>query len=410
MNTCCLATAAWLLTLGATPVHAADPQPTATDQHPLAAASSLAPETTLERYRAELSRFRQAFGGARDLPDERFFLFGLGLRQKLLYQNGALVKALSGEVVRRWAVREDFILPADCTVVIRTTDDREARIVEDERGMWLVEDGRTNQVPNTGAPVRLPDFAAYPFPAVLRVLHQELLVNVTPRGPVPNFFVYSKPWYRDGAIMAMAFRETGNLGCIRDWILGLCEVFDRNNAGETEADNPGQVLYLLSLVSDKNHRLVPKVLTEAARFETNGPAGKYLQGRSDFALHPVYQTKWMKYGLRALGLPDPYTVPPVPDSYAALFWMDYRDAHVPGRDADDRDRYPYLGWACDHFRGMKKSPVSNRDYPLTWEAHASQAHYEGIKPLSETYAARKLAAPHTWHAAEVLLYFLKPNP
>lgn len=382
----------------------------ATEESRVAPASVLAPEPALARYRAELTRFRQTFGGARDMPDERFFLFGMGLREKLLYRKGELVKALSGEIVRRWTVREDFLLPADYTVVIRTTDNRESRIVEDERGVWLVDGGVTHRISKTEAPVRLPDFAAYPFPAVLRVLHQELLVNVTPRGPVPNYFVYSKPWYRDGAMMAMVFKETGNLDCIRPWILGLESVFDRNNAGETEADNPGQVLYLLSLVSDRNHPLVPKVLAEAASFESTGPAGKFLQGRSDFATHPVYQTKWMKYGLRALDLPDPYTVPPVADSYAALFWMDFRETHVPGRDADDRDRYPYLGWACDHFHGARKSPISNRDYPLTWEAHASQARYEGIKPLSETYADGKLAAPHTWHAAEVLLYFLKPIP
>jgi hypothetical protein len=255
--------------------------------------------------------------------------------------------------------------------------------------------------------VRLPDFSAFPFPSVMRVLHQELLINVTTYGPVPNFFVYGKPWYRDGAMMAMAFQQTGNLDCVRGWILGLRDVFDRNNAGETEADNPGQALFLISLVSDKNHPLVPQILAEAARFATNGPTGRHLLGRSDFAPHAAYQTKWMKHGLRALGLPDPYTVPLVKDSYSALFWMDYRDSYVPGGDADDRGDYPYLGWACDHFHGAKRSPISNRDYPLTWEANASQARYDAIKPVSETYATRRLAAPHTWHAAEVLLYLLE---
>ena len=49
-------------------------------------------------------------------------------------------------------------------------------------------------------------------------------------------------------VIARALEKTGNLDCIRPWILGLDEVFDRNNAGETEADNPGQALFLLSLV------------------------------------------------------------------------------------------------------------------------------------------------------------------
>lgn len=357
----------------------------------------------LSTYRAELDGFRKEFGGARELPDAEFFLFGMGLRPKWLYQTGALMNARSGEVVRHWTVEEAVILPADYSVNLRTADGRTVRIFEDEGGVFI-DEGKRELLPGTTAPVRLPDFREFKYPAVMRVLHQELLVNVTTNGPVPNFFVYPKPWYRDGAMMALAFKETGNLDCIRDWILGLREVFDRNNAGETEADNPGQVLFLISLVSDRNHPLVPKVLAAAARFETNGPDGKYLVGRSDFSAHPVYQTKWMKFGLRALGLPDPYTVPRQADGYSALFWMDYRDTYVAGKDADDRGNYPYLGWACDHFHGAKKSPISDRDYPLTWESQASQANYDGIKMVSPAYVRQKAAAPHTWHAAEVLLY------
>jgi hypothetical protein len=354
-------------------------------------------------YRAELARFRAEFGGGRTLPATEFFLFGMGLRTKWLYQNGALVNAQSGEVFRRWPVSEAIILPPDYTVNLRTTDGRNVRVVENEGGVFI-EDGKRELLPGTTAPVRLPAFREFKYPAIMRVLHQELLVNVTTNGPVPNFFVYPKPWYRDGAMMALAFKETGNLECIRHWILGLREVFDRNNAGETEADNPGQVLFLISLVSDQNHPLVPKVLAAAARFETNSQSSNYLLGRSDFAPHPVYQTKWMKFGLRALALPDPYVIPKLPDSYSGLFWMDFRDRHIAGNDSDDRRDYPYLGWACDHFHGAKKSPISDRDYPLTWESRASQAKYEAIQILSPAYAQQKIAAPHTWHAAEVFLY------
>jgi hypothetical protein len=46
-------------------------------------------------------------------------------------------------------------------------------------------------VAGTSASVRLPDFAGFRYPAVLRLLHQELLINVTAHGPVPNLFVYA---------------------------------------------------------------------------------------------------------------------------------------------------------------------------------------------------------------------------
>ena len=365
------------------------------------------PRSVLTAYRAELTAFRREFGGSRELPDVRFFLFGMGQRDKFLYRDGRLTDARSGKLLREWKVKSDIIVPPDYLVSLETTDGATVRIREDEAAVWIEEDTTRAVLDGTRHQVKLPDFAGHRYARILRVLHQELLVNITPDGPVPNFFVYGKPWYRDGAMMALAFRETGNLDVIRDWVLGLKEVFDQNNAGEKEADNPGQALFLISLVADKSHPLVPKILEAVRLFETNGPAGKFIKGRSDFAAHPAYQTKWLKFGLRSLGLPDPYVVPAVEDNYSALFWMDYRDTYVKGNDADDRGPYPYLGWAVDHFHGLKRSQIGNRDYPLTWEQRASQANYAGLKSLDPIYVTQKLAAPHTWQAAEVFLYVLK---
>jgi hypothetical protein len=353
-----------------------------------------------------LERFRNAFGGTRALPAQPFFLFGMGLRPKFLYKAGNVVHAESGAVFRQWEGAKEIIVPPDYAVVLRTKTGDIIRLVEDEQGCWIEDRAGRERVPGTDQPVRLPRFEGFRFPQVMRVLHQELLVNVTPAGPVPNFFVYPRPWYRDGAMMAMAFERTGNLDVIRDWILGLREPYDRNNAGETEADNLGQALFLVSLVSDARHPLVAAIQAEVPKFAAVQETNRFIRGRSDFAEHAVYQTKWLKYGLRALRLPDQFTIPPIADSYSALFWMDYRDAYVPGRDADDRANYPYLGWASDHFYGQRRSPISDRDYPLTWEAEASQARYQGMALVSEEFVKRKLAAPHTWHAAEVFLYLL----
>ncbi len=397
------ATVAAVLALGS--ASAQDVAPTAKAPAPAAGA----PESHAARlaaYRAELDAFRKTFGGARDLPEVRFYLFGMGQRAKFIYRDGKLLNAATGAVVREWPLGSDTIVPPDYEVTLQTASGASVTIREDEEAVWIEEGGQRTALDGTRHAVKLPAFAGKQFPRVLRVLHQELLVNVTPAGPVPNFFVYQKPWYRDGAMMALAFKETGNLAVIRDWILGLREVYDRNNKGETEADNLGQALFLISLVTDKMHPLVEHVLAEVPRFEVSGEGGKFIKGRSDFNEHPAYQTKWLKYGLRALGLPDPYTVPRVADGYSALFWMDYKDTYTPGKDSDDRGAYPYLGWACDHFHGSRKSPIGNRDYPLTWEQKASEANYDGLKILDPIYVQQKLSAPHTWHAAEVFLYVL----
>lgn len=85
--------------------------------------------------------------------------------------------------------------------------------------------------------------------------------------------------------------------------------------------------------------------------------------------------------------------------------MDYRDSHVevPHREYDGF--YPYLWWAEQHFFGNDVKVGGRLSYPLTNETRASEADYEGIRCLYPEYADGKNASPHTWHAAEMFLYF-----
>ena len=364
-------------------------------------------EALLAAYHSELQDFRAACGSeVMDLPDVPFFLFGMGKRTKLVYKAGVLSEALTGKVLGRWAIENETIVPPSYSVYLAATGGGRVRIVEDEQAVWIEENGTRKAIEGTRSAVHLPTFSGTRFPYVLRVLHQEMLINVIDGKPVPNIFVYRKPWYRDGAMMAMCFKATGNLELIKDWVLGLREPYDRNNKGETEADNLGQALYLISLVSDRSHPLVEKILKEFPRFEVSAAEGKYIKGRSDFAFHPAYQTKWAKYGLRALGLPDPYVVPRVADAYYALFWWDFKDGDAQSKDAGHLS-YPYLNWASAHFHGKSRGPVGNRDYPLTWEKDASSADYPGMNAVAADYAARRISVPHTWHASEVFLALIE---
>jgi hypothetical protein len=203
----------------------------------------------------------------------------------------------------------------------------------------------------------------------------------------------------------MCLEKTGNLHLVGKWINGLREPFDRNNAGHCEPDNLGEALYMISLVSDAQHPAVDAILRAIPQFHRD----KHIVGITDGAPHPVYQTKWLKYGLRALGLDNPYEIPGVYDSYSALFWMDYRPEHVEGAHFSEKSRelYPYLGWAEDHFyHCAPQVSWSEGEYPVTWEASASEARYAGMEIISKEFVERRIAAPHTWHAAEMLLYLL----
>ncbi|NJK94271.1 MAG: hypothetical protein HC905_04410 [Bacteroidales bacterium] len=364
----------------------------------------------LNKYRVELDTLRKKTSVAPALPHVPFFQFGMGNRTKLLYKNGVLIDALKGDTIKKWNVKEEIIVPYNYMVHLVTTNNEKITIREDSIAVWIHSKWEKEKVSGTTSKIRLPQFEDYRYPRIMKVLHHEILMNIVDSKPLPNFFVYKKPWRRDAAMMAMVLEHTGNLHLIKDWVLGLDDPYDRNNAGETEADNLGETLYLISLFANRNNPLVLKIMEEAKKYEVKDGYSKYIKGRTDFHEVPVYQTKWLKFGIKRLGMEDEYTIPFMEDNYSALFWWDFRSYYKPGiKDACDKVDYPYLGWACDHFHGDFNSPVSNHDYPLTWEKNASQANYNGMAVIDPVFTSEKLAVPHSWHAAEMFLY-LREKP
>jgi hypothetical protein len=152
--------------------------------------------------------------------------------------------------------------------------------------------------------------------------------------------------------------------------------------------------------ADASHQLAKRTL-EIAKTRL-GPEG-HLVGLTDFAARPVYQTKWLNFGLKHLGLPERFPIPNEYDYYSALFWMDDRETHVPGPPviAADNADYPYLQWAEAHFHGSPPpwDLLGKGDW-LTWEANASHADYS----QPDGSPGERICTPHSWHAAEAWLY------
>lgn len=364
---------------------------------------------SLKLYRQQLHSFREEFGGCKNLPDVEFFMFGMGNRRKLIYKDGTLIDINSKSVFKKWEIESHLIIPNDYCVILWLRNNKCIKITENENGVYIEENKSKSLIPGTEAHLSLPAFHDNRYSEILKVLLHEVLINIVDSEPLPNLFVYNKPWRRDAAMMAMCLEKTDNTSLIRKWVLSLNEPYDYNNSGEAEADNLGQTLYLLSLFQNKSESLISKILEEAKKIEIHIPQGKYICGRSDFHEVPVYQTKWLKYGLKKLNLPDPYILPDIQDDYSSLFWWDFTENYMTGtKDAEDGedDYYPYLGWASDHFHGLKRNAISCHDYPLTWEINASQAKYEGMGVIDTIFSGIKCSVPHTWHASEVFLYVL----
>lgn len=385
------------------------------------------PEAALQVYHSALTRLRQEYPNHRDLPKLNFFLFGMGQRAKYIYRQGRLIDAFSGHIEEQWTVESELVVPSEYLVQLKLTNGTYIQIREDETGVWIlqapsgsaqkaVRNTKPRRIANTKSVVNLPRFSDNTYGPILRVLHHETLINLVNgrdeiTRPLPNLFVYQKPRYRDAAMMAMVLRETDNLALLRPWIMSLRDPFDRYS-GVVEADNLGQVLFLVSLVSDQTHPVVQVALDSVNRFKRTN----YIVGQTDNAEHPVYQTKWLKYGLKSLRLSDPYVVPGQCDSYSAFFWCDYTDKYIPGEKINQtvNVNHPYLSWAEDHFydrtgTAKKRGVLGTSSYPLSWEEKASYAHYPGLTVLDKDLIRQKLAFPHGWHAAELFL-LLSANP
>lgn len=332
--------------------------------------------------------------------EKPFYLFGMGSREKFIFSDGKLFRYPCTEPVFSADVLSEEILPAEYTVRLVTADGK-ITLYENEDGFYLCREGGEPQCLTAGH-VRLPSFDGYKYRDQLRILHGEILVNIYEGHPVPSFLVYRTPWYRDGAMMAMVLRETGNLCLIADWAAGLDSLYDRNNAGMEEPDNLGQLLYLLALTGNRDHKLIGPAIEEAKRRSVDGT----LTGKTDFSEHPVYSTKWMKLGLDALGLDSSWlNVPDSGESYAKLFWMDgHQETYT---EVGYNEKYPYLTWAAIHSAGLpvpedRIAPV----YPMSLEIRASQADYPSEAPFFPALAENRCSAPHTWHASEMFLYLI----
>jgi len=239
-------------------------------------------QNLLEGYLAELDDFNQAFTIYR-LPEIDFFQFGMGNREKMIYKDGKIIDSFSGTILREWDISNEVIIPSEYLVVLETKNGSLVRITENHQGVWVEENGRFMRL--SKGSLNLPQFEDSPYPQIMRVLHHEVLINIVDGFPTPNYLAYPKPWYRDAALAAMVLEKTDNLHLIKSWIEGIREPFDRNNAGIEEPDNLGQVLFLVSLVSDKDHPVVSTILGILPQFEKDN----HIEGLTDFSTHSVYQ-------------------------------------------------------------------------------------------------------------------------
>ena len=200
----------------------------------------------------------------------------------------------------------------------------------------------------------------------------------------------------------MVLKETNNTDLISSWVKNISEIYDKQNNGNKEPDNLGQLLYILSTQKNINYKLVNKIENEAKGISKNK---KYLSGTTDFKERPLYQNLWYKFGLESLGKKYIYDLPQLVDDYASTAWWS-NDFKPNNYILNLGSEYPYLIYANYHTNKNGTIPLSSSIYPLSWEKNASEAKYDKMTILDDYYYNNKISPLHTWSASELLLLLL----
>lgn len=362
----------------------------------------------LDAYKKEIEQFQEEFDTVEvnSLNWTDYYYFGLGNRRKLVYRPGVLLDIDTKEVVESFTEEEHFVIPNSYTVIIKTKENDYIKIVEKEDGVHFVKNKEEKVIEGTTTKINLYSFKGQKYEQMKKELYGETLFNIKEGVIYPNFIVYEKPWYRDGAMTCMVLKQTKNTDLIKDWVAKIEDIYDRQNAGIEEADNLGELLYILSTQEDKREDLIDKIEEEAERIARENPDGYYITGKTDFGSQPLYQNLWYKLGIEAVGRSYHFDLESIPqDGYSKMAW--WSDYQVEARDGDASKEFPYLSYAERHKGKIGQITINKNLYPLSWEIGGSQAKYENYKGIDDQMISLRTSPLHSWSSSELLLLLLE---
>lgn len=334
-----------------------------------------------------------------------YYYFGFGNRKKYGYFKNRLIELDTKKEIKTFDEKDHIMIPNEYEVLIETKDNHFIKIKEDKDGVHYIEDGKETILEGTDLEINLFDFSNQKYSNMKKVLYGEILFNIKDNVIYPNIVVYDKPWYRDAALACMVLKQTNNTDLIKDWVLNITEIYDKQNDGIEEADNLGELLYILSTQEEKNYDLIRRIEEEAERIASSNEDGYYLKGKTDFGDMYLYQNLWYKLGIESIGKTFKFDLSSIPeDSYASMAW--WSNYNVKDEVHMKSEEFPYLTYATRHNNGKGIVVMNSSLYPLSWEITASQAKYDNYKEFDARMSDACISPLHTWAASELLLWML----
>ena len=349
-----------------------------------------------------------------------FFYFGMVDRDKLLYKDGKIIDVRSKKIIRELPHKYEVIIPNEYTVLLADEKNNITRIYEDENGVFLENNEKTETLTKGKQKFNLPRFEGRKYANILRVLNQEILFNFDGILLKPNIISYKNSnnvWYRDTMLATMVLENTNNTHLLEPWIKTITGIYDcqrslinnDHSCGIKEADNPGELLYMLGAIKNNRSDLINKIIEEVKKKAKNG----LFTGIVDGEEMSFYPTSLLLFGAKKnnIDLSRYLKTPKTPDHYASLTWWD-KDTPRQNLPVIESRIFSYLEWASTHYKNGNYGKVNVLDeyYPLSYEAGLNQAIADDQKFVSEHYSV--LEGPiltHVWHASEMFLLLMELN-
>ena len=370
-----------------------------------------------------------------------FFGFGMGDRRKMIYRKGKLIDLQTKQVIRDFNFAHEMIIPNMYTVVLLDEAGRITRIYEDETGVhiekgrmakiwedwnnfnqWeedrlnnretkLVENIATETITTSKNKINLPNFEESKVGRVLKVLHQEVLININQGKPRTTLMAKTNEagLYQEGMIAAMVLEKTNNTWLFEDWMKQINSIYDCRNKLEKHetkcvesADNPGQLLYLLGAITNNRQDLKSKIKAEVRKKAMNGE----FVGEIDGEKMGYYPTALLINGARRnnIDLDYDFNLGKADKDLGLTWWLnDYKEAK---HDNIVDPIHPAKEWASVHQEpghyGL--TTILDEAYPLTFDGELNETEAAEQKLINEHYSHEKgPKLSSIWHASEMFL-------
>jgi len=361
---------------------------------------------SLEEYQNEIVELKKEYptNDVEDLVWNEIYYFGMANRRKMIYIDNKLIDLETKKIIKKFNVKEQFIIPNIYTVIIETYNGKYIKIYEDNDGIHYIENKKEELLDDNK--INLYEFSNQKYQNIKKELYGELLFNIKDEVIYPNIIVYDKPWYRDAALTCMVLKQTNNTDLIDEWVNNITDIYDMQNANIKEPDNLGELLFILSTQENRNEELINRIEEEAERIATSNKDGYYIYGQTDFSNEFLYQNLWYKLGIESVGREFKFDLSTIPeDNYSNMaWWSDYKVKNE--RNNNISKDYPYLSYANYHKTKMTNIPLNINIYPMSWEKNASQAKYQNYDKIDIKMNYEQVSQIHTWSSAELLLLLL----